>query len=171
MYKSEMLNDFNAYKDGNKIIGTTAEFTLPEIETPSETISMLGMIGEIDVPAVGKVSAMEMEIPFNNLADDIYSFFDLSAACNLTLRGAMQVIDPATHAKSFLQTRIVIRGSVKKITTGTFKPASPGNPSVTTTVNYILIEYNGQQMLEIDKENCVFKVKGKDILADITKNC
>lgn len=51
------------------------------------------------------------------------------------------------------------------------KQGAPGNPSVSTTVNYILIEYDGQKKLEIDKYNGVYKVNGKDILSDVTKMC
>jgi len=83
----------------------------------------------------------------------------------------MQVVNPANGARSFVQLRIVIKGVAKKITGGTLKQGAPGNPSVSTTVNYILIEYDGQKKLEIDKYNGVYKVNGKDILSDVTKMC
>ncbi len=171
MKTSEMLNRFNAYQNNSKLIGCTSEFTLPDIETMTETINLLGLLGEIEVPAIGHISAMEMDIPFLNLADDIYTFFNVTSGVNLTLRGAMQVVDPANGARSFVQLRIVIKGTAKKVTGGSLKQGSPGNPSVTTTVNYILIEYDGEEKLEIDKYNSVFKVNGKDILSDVTKMC
>lgn len=171
MNQSEILNNFNVYSGGKKLIGCTSEFTLPDIEFMTETINALGLLGEIEVPAIGHISAMEMDIPFLNLADDIYTFFNVRSAINLTLRGAMQVVNPANGARSFVQLRIVIRGTVKKISGGNLKPGAPGNPSVTPTVNYLLIEYDGKKKLEIDKYNGVFKVNGKDILSDVTKMC
>jgi hypothetical protein len=169
--KSEMLNNFNAYNDGNKLIGCTSEFSLPDIETMTETISALGLLGEVEVPAIGHISAMEMEIPFLNLADDIFKLFNPVSGVSLTLRGSMQCVNPSTQAKSFTAVRIVVKGSCKKITGGSFKPGSPGNPSVTTTVNYLLVEYDGKKKLEIDKLNGVFKVNDKNILSSITKQC
>lgn len=83
----------------------------------------------------------------------------------------MQVVNPATGARSFVSLRIVIKGVAKKITGGNLKPGAPGNPAVSTTVDYILIEYDGQKKLEIDKYNGVYKVNGKDILSDVTKMC
>lgn len=171
MNRSEILNNFNAYLKGKKLIGCTSEFTLPDIETMTETVNLLGLLGEIEVPAVGQFSNMEMDIPFLNLADDIYTFFYVGRDANLTLRGAMQVTDPATGARSFIPIRIVINGNVKKITGGTLKVGAPGNPSVSLTVNYILIEYDGQEKLEIDKYNSVYKVNGEDVLSDVTKMC
>ena len=171
MNKSELLNNFNVYQNGNKIIGCTSEFALPDIEFKSETINCLGLLGDIEVPVIGHIAAMEMDIPFLNLADDIYTFFNIASGVNLTLRGAMQVINPANGAKSFVPIRIVIRGTVKKISGGSLKPGSPGNPSVTPTINYLLIEYNGKPKLEIDKYNNVFKVNGKNILKDVEKMC
>lgn len=171
MKTSEILNRFNAYNGKDKLIGCTSEFTLPDIEFITETINALGLLGEIEVPAIGHISPMEMDIPFLNLADDIYKFFNVSSGVNLTLRGAMQVVNPANGARSFVQLRIVIKGVAKKITGGTLKQGAPDNPSVTTTVNYLLIEYNGKKKLEIDKYNSVFKVNGKDILSDVTKMC
>ncbi len=171
MTQSEILNNFNVYQGKNKVIGCTSEFTLPDIETMTETINALGLLGEVEVPAIGQISNMEMDIPFLNWADSLYSFFNVGAGVNLTLRGAMQVVNPANGARSFKQLRIVIKGAAKKITGGTLKPGSPGNPSVTTTVTYILVEYDGQKKLEIDKYNGVFKVNGKDVLSDVAKMC
>lgn len=171
MTRSEILNNFNVYQGKNKVIGCTSEFTLPDIETMTETINALGLLGEIEVPAIGQISNMEMDIPFLNWADSLYSFFNVGAGVNLTLRGAMQVINPVNNARSFKQLRIVIKGAAKKITGGTLKPGAPGNPSVTTTVTYLLVEYDGQKKLEIDKYNGVFKVNGKDVLSDVAKMC
>lgn len=171
MNMSEILNNFNAYLNGKKLIGCTSEFTLPDIETMTETVNLLGLLGEIEVPAIGQFSNMEMDIPFLNLADDIYTFFNVGGGVNLTLRGAMQVVNPANGARSFVSIRIVIKGVAKKITSGNLKAGAPGNPSVSTTVNYILIEYDNQKKIEIDKYNGVYKVNGKDILSDVTKMC
>lgn len=168
---SEVLNNFNVYRDGKKLIGCTSEFTLPDIETTTETINAIGLLGEVEVPAIGQFSNMEMDIPFLNLADDIYTFFTVGYGFNLTLRGAMQVINPANGARSFVPIRIVLKGTVKKITGGTFKPGAPCNSAVSVTVNYILIEYDNQKKLEIDKYNGVFKVNGKDMLSDVAKMC
>jgi len=168
---SEVLNNFNVYRDGKKLIGCTSEFTLPDIETTTETINVLGLLGEVEVPAIGQFSNMEMDIPFLNLADDVYKFFTVGYGFNITFRGAMQVTNPANGARSFVPIRIVIKGVVKKIAPGTFKPGAPNNATVSTTVNYILIEYDNQKKLEIDKYNGVFKVNGKDMLSDVAKMC
>ena len=46
----EVINDFNIYHTGNKVIGVTGEVSLPDLEAVTETISGAGILGEIDVP-------------------------------------------------------------------------------------------------------------------------
>ena len=66
MYIPEIINNYNAYQNGTKLIGVTAETTLPEMEQMSETLSMAGMLGEREVSAIGHFGALEQEVPFSN---------------------------------------------------------------------------------------------------------
>lgn len=45
------------------------------------------------------------------------------------------------------------------------------NASITLELTYILIEMGGVVMLELDKLNSIYKVNGKDLLAEIRKQC
>lgn len=42
---------------------------------------------------------------------------------------------------------------------------------ITLTLLYILIELDGEPMVELDKLNEVFKIRGKDMLAEIKEMC
>ena len=42
----EIINDFNVYKSGSKLIGVSDEVTLPDFEARTETISGGGIAGE-----------------------------------------------------------------------------------------------------------------------------
>lgn len=164
----EMINNCNCY-DGNsdKLIGVTGEVTLPEIEFLTETLSGLGTLGEIDVVAVGHTSALEQEVPFTNLYDDIFKLMKPTDGVHLVIRESLQVKDSSTGRTQFVPLRIVMKGSFKKFTLGNAKKGGLGEPSVTFGITYILIEINKKSKLELDKYNNVFKINGKNMLADI----
>jgi hypothetical protein len=167
----EVLNNFNVYQKGTKLIGVTAEVTLPDFEQMTETITQAGMLGEIESAVIGHFSAMEQEVPFTNLITDVFSLMSPKDGVNLTFRGSQQVINPSTGAKTAQQIRVVEKGTFKKFSAGSLKKGGAGNPTVTFGVNYILIEVGGKPMIELDKLNSIYKIKGKDVMSDITKQC
>ena len=170
-YIPEIINNYNAYHNGSKLIGVTAEVTLPEMEQMAETISLAGQLGERETPAIGHFGAMEQEVPFQVLTDDMFSLMSPLSGVNLTFRGSEQVTDPSTGAKKSVQVRVVEKGTFKSFNAGSMKKGGAGSPTVKFGLDYILIEVGGKSKFELDKLNNVFKVNGKDILKDITKHC
>ena len=51
------------------------------------------------------------------------------------------------------------------------KAGSGMEVKITLTLLYILIELDGEPMVELDKLNEVFKIRGKDMLAEIKEMC
>ena len=47
------INKYNVYNQGNRLLGTGDEVTLPSFEASSETVSGAGVLGEFDDPTVG----------------------------------------------------------------------------------------------------------------------
>lgn len=45
------------------------------------------------------------------------------------------------------------------------------NASVTLELTYLLVEIDGETMLELDKLNSVYKVNGEDLMAEINRQC
>ena len=45
----EVLNDYNAYLSGNRLVGTTGEVKLPDLEGLTETIKGCGILGEFEI--------------------------------------------------------------------------------------------------------------------------
>lgn len=43
-----VIHDYNVYNNGNKIIGTTGEVTLPDFEPLTSAISGAGLLGEFE---------------------------------------------------------------------------------------------------------------------------
>ena len=171
---AELTNNFNCYDGSNKtekLVGVTASVALPEIEFMTETLTAAGLLGEIDVVATGHTGALESELGFNNLQNNMFSYMSPKHPIHLVLRASQQMRNTANNAIENIPIRIVIKGALKKFNPGTIESGKPGNPTVTSTVTYILIEINKKKRLELDKLNGVFKVNDVDVLGDIAKQC
>lgn len=161
----EIINAFNVYKDGTKLIGVSAEVTIPDFEAVTETISGAGILGEYDAVNVGQFSAQEIEIPFRVLYGDIYEIF-AGNPVNLTLRGSLQVAD-GNGTRSKVGMRVIVQGTAKKLTSGKVSAGKPMESSITLGLTYIKVEIDGSTAIELDKLNNIFVVNGVDQLADV----
>ena len=164
------VNNYNVYNEGEKLLGVGDELTLPDFEATSETISGAGILGEIDDPTIGHFGNMQLEIPFRTLDKEATNMMDQTKAVQLTIRGAAQEIDSAGNIvpKSI---RVVVRGRAAKLTGGKLKRASTMDSGVTLNILYILIEVDGESVVELDKMNPTYKVNGVDLLAEYKEMC
>lgn len=164
------INDYNVYNESEKLIGMGAELSLPELEALTETISGAGISGEIDDPTIGQFSAISMDVPFRLLDREAASMMDMRKATKLTLRGAQQTLDTEGNTV-FRSMRVVVKGKSTKIALGTVKRGGTMDSSVSLSVTYLLIEVDGETLLELDKLNQVFKQFGQDMLAEVKEMC
>lgn len=167
----EKINNFNLYRNGdNKLVGITGEVTLPDFEAMTETISGAGMLGEIDSPTPGQYGSMELEIPYRVLTEDAFDMLDPTDLIDITLRASEQ-ITTGTGALAFKGMRVVTRGRSKTLSAGTVKVGGAMESKITMEIFYIFIEINDKPMIELDKLNGIFKIKGKDVLEKVRSQC
>lgn len=165
-YIPEKINDYNVYLDGDKMIGVAASATLPEVNMKTSTVAGVGVNGELDSPTIGQFESMEQEIQFNTLYSSAMDMLNPLSVVNLTFRAAQQVYDK-TGGYSFKGLRVVEMGRVKKMNPGKIEKGEAMEATVTMELTYLLIEVDGEQLVEIDKLNGVYKVKGVDMLAGV----
>ena len=63
--------------------------------------------------------------------------------------------------------RVVVRGKSATLALGSVKSGSAMESSVTLNLSYILVEVGGESLIELDKLNPTFKVRGVDILQKV----
>lgn len=161
----DKINNFNVYDGKTKLVGVSAEVTLPSFEPLTETLNVAGLAGEIESEVIGSFGSMKVEIPFENLTEDFFAF---AASTNpIIIRGSMEVFNTQTQDKSKKQIVITIKGRTLKINPGTFKKGGKGQPSITKEITYIKIMINNTTQVELDKLNNIFKLGGVDLLAEI----
>ena len=167
----QVVNRYNLYRKGTKLVGLTGEVELPAVTMVTDTLEGAGTGGNMDVPVIGLTENMDIQIPFMSLTKDLFSLANPGEAEDLTLRGAIQGTDPATGKISYTSIAISMRGTVKEITPGTVKSGGKMESSVTMTLSYYKIALDGETVLEIDKLNNVFVVNGDDVLKEVRDMC
>lgn len=167
-YVPEKINEYNAYLDGEIMVGVVPDIDLPEIGMKASDVEGAGMLGVLNSPAIGQFESMEQELKFNVLYSSAINMLNPLEAVNLTFRAAQQVYDK-TGGYVFKGLRIVEQGRVKKFKPGKLKRAEGMEATVTMELTYILVEVDGVVMLEIDKLNQKYIVNGKDMLAGIAE--
>ena len=165
-YVPEKINEYNVYLDGDKMIGIAASSDLPEVNMQTSTVSGVGILGEIDSPTIGQFENMEQEIQFNMLYSSAMDMLSPLSTVNLTFRAAQQVYDK-NGGYAFKGLRIVEMGRVKSFKPGKIEKGESMEASITVELTYMMIEVDGQQLLEVDKLNGVYKVNGEDMLAGV----
>lgn len=164
------INKYNVYNAGDRLLGTGDEMTLPDFESSSETVSGAGVLGEIDDPTVGYFTNQELEVPFRLLDREAVDMMDMTRAVQLTIRGAQQTTNSEGDI-AFRPMRVVVRGRSSTLSLGKVKAGSPMDTKIKLALLYILIEVDGEPMVELDKLNEVFKIRGRDILTKIKEMC
>lgn len=168
----EVINNFNVYNDANRVVGTTGEMNLADIQAMTATVSGAGLLGEYNTAVIGMFQSMSQEIPFRMVDKDFFGMLNTGEQSKIVLRSSVQQRNRETGGTLSTQAmRIVYRGHPTAAKFGTVKQGDMMNAAITLELTYILVEIGGTVMLELDKLNSIYKVNGKDLLADIRKQC
>lgn len=167
----QVVNRFNMYQGGSRLIGVTGEVELPEVTNLTDTIEGAGTGGNLKVAVIGLTDTMEIKIPFTTLSQDAFSVMDPDEAADLLLSGAIQGVNSGTGKVGYSQLGVAVRGTVETFTPGTVKAGAKMESSVTLSLSYYKIVIDGKTVLEIDKLNGVYIVNGKDVLKEVRNMC
>lgn len=167
----EVLNDFNAYDgDGDKIIGVTNDMTLADIV--SKTVEMDGAgMDTIEVVVTGMYNSITQEVPLSTPYTQLTKYLDTTKTATINIRGAIQAESRGTGETKMIQFRYMVSGKVKQLTPGNAKRGETFGSKITIAVRRLLMELDGETVIEIDKLNGKVVVDGNDIMQDIRRMC
>lgn len=153
-------------------MGTTGEISLAEFKAMTSTISGAGILGEYETSVIGMFQSMQQEITFRMIDADYFTMLNTGKIAKIVLRASVQQRNRETGGTlSTKAMRVVFGGHPTNVKPGTVKIGDMMNASITLELTYILIEFGGKTMIELDKLNSVYKVDGVDLLKDIMKQC
>ena len=93
MFKPQVINRFNLYRNGSVLIGISGEVELPEVTNLTDTLEGSGTGGNLEVPVIGLTDTMDMKIPYTTLSKSAFAMMDPNETVDLMLNGAIQGMD------------------------------------------------------------------------------
>ena len=168
----EVINYFNVYNGGNKLMGITGEISLAELKAKTATVSGAGILGEYNTAVIGMFENIQQEIPFRMINQEFFDLMNASKQAEIVMRASIQNVNKSSGgALSTQGMRVVFRGRPTNFKMGQLKQSDLMNASVTLELTYVLLEMGGEKKLELDKLNEIYIVNGKDLLAEVRKQC
>lgn len=167
---SNKVIDYSVYvRENGKAtkINDTTSATLPSIEKLTDTIKGSGIIGEIDVPTLGQVGSMELELSIR-VTNEQYGI--LISANEIELRWVTDVLDPSTGKVKTIAHKAFLKVINKKAEEGKLEPGAAQDGSATFEVIAYRRIVNGKEILNIDKLNGIYAINGVNQLSDISAN-
>lgn len=161
----QKLINCKVYNNNKDLIGI-ADVDLPKLEPMTDTVKGAGVAGEIDDPVLGHYKSMDMTVKFRDLSPESAELASQSSK-TLDFRAASQIYDSGTGEYKVRAVKVVARGVPKGYELGKADPGKPTDTTVHLEVNYIKVDINGKNVLEIDKYNFISKVNGTDYLAGV----
>ena len=147
--------------DGRGYAGKADEVTPPKLTIKTEDFRGGGM----DVPAAVDMGMEKLEGSFSIVEYDpeVLKQFGLVSGnqVQVTLRGAL-VDDKTTTPMT-----ISLRGMFTEVDMGNFKAGDLATLKCSIACRYYSLDIGGQKVIEIDVDNMVRNINGKDVLADI----
>lgn len=149
-----------------KFVEDTTTYTRPEIAMMTDGVSGSGIMGEIDMPTLGQIDSMEIEIALNKTNARAITMF-APGAHTMEARWVTNVLDTATGGSKVQANKEIIKYLPKTLELGDIENNETNEGTLTgevLTYQYIL---DGKTVIKIDKLNNVFIVNGKDYSKDI----
>ena len=102
----EIINNYNAYTNGNKLIGVTGEMELPSFDAITEEVSGAGVLGTYETSTPGNYSSLTQDVVFRILDENIFSIMNPNELVDLPFRASAGEVrtpeapaDPSHHGK------------------------------------------------------------------------
>lgn len=162
------MTNANVFFDGNNLLGRVEEITLPEIKMKMAEHKALGMVGSIE--AFAGFEKLEGKAKWSSLYPDV-----MKKTANPFKSVQVQVrssLESWTGQGRTGQSKVLITLTLtfKKFPGGSFKPQDYVEIETDFACTYMKQTVNGEDIVEIDVLENIYKVGGVDMLAQYRSN-
>jgi P2 family phage contractile tail tube protein len=164
-YWPHRVSNYSVFKDEIDLIGL-ADCTLPNLTMLSEEFKGAGWMGSADIPThchFGPASlVLNWHVPDENTIElAVQDSVDLDIWC------CHQGRDSGTNKAVYKGWRFFVSGIPKGLNLGTMEVSAAGAASTELEVMMIRGLYEDRELIYIDKDNWICKIKGVDYAAAI----
>ena len=161
--------NFKVYdSDSNEMLGI-AEVTLPDFDAMTETISGAGLAGEIDMPVLGHFGSMTLTLSWRAPNTDGTKLL-AQKAHHLDLRGSIEDYEASEGKIGSYPIKVVAHTIPKTMGLGNLNVGTSADTSSELEVPYIKVLIGGEEVVELDKFNYIFRVHGVDYLESVRRD-
>ena len=163
----DLLKFMNVFVDGYGFAGVASAAEVPKVEVATREFNAAGMSGPIDVRMARLANVLMAKLTFEGFDPHLYEALDITEGSTIpfTVKGSTEDGDGATHAHN-----IKMRGFIKVLDEGEWKDGEAVPLKLDLSLRYYKRERDGVELFEIDQENMVFRVNGRDQLAEHRTN-
>ncbi|WP_392565134.1 phage major tail tube protein [Utexia brackfieldae] len=155
------LKYFNTFIDGTSYIGEAESITLPKLTQKLESYRGAGMPGAVKINLGLDDDALELEFTMGGLVPALTKKLGGSiSSTSLRFAGAFQQDD----SEEYIKYEVEVTGRLKDEDSGEKKQGENTQIKYSMAAVYYKLTVDGEEVLEIDIINMVYKVNGKDIL-------
>ncbi len=155
------------YEDSVNLLGV-ARVKLPTINYPTVNISGTGMTGNLEVPLIGMVDNMTMEIDWLSHTGDAVRLASPEKH-QLDIRVVEEYWDTDETDVGTWGNKYVVIARAKSYDPGSVAPMANADAKSEYVVYYFAGYRDGQQLFEVDKRHMKCVINGKDYMADVRK--
>ena len=148
----------------------TVSVELPSFELSTEEFAGAGVAGKVNVAFPGSMEPVTAVINCPVIYGDITKYLELGTVRTVDLRNEIIVQNADNHAKEKVPDRWVLKGQLSASNPGSKEQATAGDASITIQLNYVQHFLDGDEILEWDAFKYIYKVNGKDLMAETRQN-
>lgn len=164
----ERVVNFKCYRGPQEQLGMT-DIELPSFEAMTENVSGAGIAGEIASPVPGHFASQKVKLKWRTITEDGIAILAAGQAV-FDIRGSMQVQDSAGGPLTTKALRVECTGPVTTYNLGKLEVGKVMGVESDVEVYTIRISIDGVRLIELDKLNMIYRVRGIDQLAKIRQD-
>jgi P2 family phage contractile tail tube protein len=166
--KITKVYDANVYLNNNSKHGEASEVTCPDIAAVMSDYSALGMVGSAEF--FNGFDKMEATIKWTYPDNEVkMATANFMKPVDLMIRSTKSEYDGG-GIQSETPIVIYLKGYSKQHQGGGYKKGEDTTPESTFSILYYKEEVDGEEIVELDVLNNIYKVNGEDLLAERRQN-
>lgn len=159
----EKVNNFTVYIDGEEQAGI-AEGSFPAGQFMTSEVRGAGVAGIIESPGLGHMQSMTVELTWRAITDRFISLLE-PGGHELDMYAEHLSFDAGKGEYVSRSVNVYMKAVTKEYELGRLVVNDSAETKSTHEVYYLKMFVDGVAVLEIDKYNFVYRVRGKDYLA------
>jgi P2 family phage contractile tail tube protein len=164
----KLINAKIYYAGSTELLGT-ANAELPSLEYLTESLSGLGIAGEIETPVIGQFKSIPFKFSWNVPNKQSIALLS-STTHHLEVYGSIQHHDSGSGELVPEAVKVVLRGMPKKVGIGKVEAAKKMESETELECSYIKMWLGSEEVLEIDKYNFICRIMGVDQLEQVRRH-